>query len=613
MLGHETNSGPRGLQPRRPSAELNDPTRVNDSPEAAPQPPLSGALPAREPLRPRELTAAIATDLVDVGIRPPALLFESLRGCGAESARWCGLYALTVLALEATLTHSPQAFGFIGLFCGCFLLADHLDGTGKTAVDTIGRGYLRRLKERLLDTLGRSTLRSLRDDDNRSELEHHYERAGSIAGLIGHTVSLPGYATKLALSAGALLSVDWRLGTLVTLAVVPGFFLKARHVVADVDLEHRQRAHAQIGDRIETEVYRTDGAIRAVLGGLTRSLGQSLSYLQAALDAERDSHERRQNAQLLGAYIGYYGAMFGGMAMLIGQYNAGALAIGTFAFLCLQLKDIAEEVSNHGETYHQFKRVWEEARRFYSFVRPTADQGDLSFPPESHLRGDSVVISRGTFELSIPTLDIPPGSLVVIHGGSGTGKTTLLEHLAFAARPQRGSLTVGGVPIDGIRFSEWRRHIAYCGARVALLEGRTIREILQAGDETDENVTGRAAHPLIAGLIADLNRQGGLDTRVGEGLLGGRGLSTGEQHRLLLVAAVVPRPAILFLDEVTSNQSDDFVAGVGALLDEYRAAGSTILFATHSKRFDARASHLIRVSGGVAEMLSPPAHPQPAG
>jgi ABC-type multidrug transport system fused ATPase/permease subunit len=510
------------------------------------------------------------------------------------------------LALEATLERQPIAFGFMAVFCGCYLFADHLDSTGKTATDTLGRSYLRRLKERLLDTLGRSTLRDLNDEERRSDLELQSDRAASVAHVIEHSAALPAYGTKIALSAGALLAVDWRIGALVAIAVAPGIILRAKQVSADVDLEGRQRKEGQIGARIENEIYRTDGASRMVLGGLSGSLARTLSHLQAALDGERDQHERRQNLQLLGTYVGYYGAMFGGLAMLYNQYSVGAIEIGTFAFMSLQLKELGEELSNHGETYHAFRRVWDEARRFYRFVEPTPMSGHRDFPDSHRLDLDRATFQRGDFQLSVPNLSIPAGSFAVVHGGSGAGKTTFLEHLAFAAAPTAGSVTVGGVPLSEVRFSEWRSRIVYCGARLALLEGRSVRDILRGSDGNDEYLEARASHPLIRDLIAELMRHHGLDTRVGDGLERGRGFSTGEQHRLLLAAALIPRPQVVFLDEVTSNQSDDFVQTVGELLKGYCAQGSTVIFATHSKRFDGAASHLIRVTGGVVELLSPP-------
>ncbi len=565
--------------------------------------PIEGTLPSITP-NPLPLSSAILRDMSAAGIPQGRLISEACRGAAAEAIRWSGLYSLTVLALEATVNHSSLAIGFMGAFCGAFLLADHLDGTGKTAIDTLGRSYLRRLKERLIDTLGRSTLGALSNEETRSNLELQYDRASRISNLVEHSVALPAYATKIALSAGALLMVDWRVATLVSIAVLPGFLLRARHITADVELEDEQRRVGQIGDRIEGEAYRTDGAVRMILGGLTRPISVAITHLQSALDSERDRHERRQNGQLFVAYIGYYGAMFGGLVMLFNQYDSGAIAIGTFAFLCLQLKELGEELSNHGETYHNFKRVWEEARRFYQFVEPIAEPGRGEFPESHHLLLDHAVFSRGDFSITVPQLDVPRGSFVIVHGGSGAGKTTLLEHLAFASNPSAGAVSLGGVSIGEIRFSEWQRRIGYCGARTALLEGRTVREILRGSDESDDNLDARITHPLISELVTDLTRHHGLETRVGEGLEHGRGFSTGEQHRLLLVSALVPRPTLVFLDEVTSNQSDDFVTKVGAMLRDYCGKGTTVIFATHSKRFDSDATHILRVSGGTVGVTS---------
>jgi len=203
--------------------------------------------------------------------------------------------------------------------------------------------------------------------------------------------------------------------------------------------------------------------------------------------------------------------------------------------------------------------------------------------------------------VTVPDLELPEGSLLIVHGSSGAGKTTLLDHLAFAAAPIEGGAVIGGTPLADIRFSAWQSQIGYCGARPALLEGRTVLDILRGRDGTESYLSERCAHPLIAELIAGLHSGAGLETRVGQGLPDGRGFSTGELHRLALVSAVIPRPRILFLDEVTSNQSDEFIRAVAAMLEQYRALGTTVIFATHSKKFDGAASHLLKVSGGVAE------------
>ena len=517
---------------------------------------------------------------------------------------------MTVLALQSAVDRSGVTLLYLGLAATCFLVADHWDAVWRTRVDASDRAYFRRLKARLLDAIGRSSIRDLSDEDRQAKLELQYDRAANVSNLVEQSAATPSYLTKLLLSGGALFAADWRVALVVSVAVAPGFWLKTRHTRQDIELEDRQARQKHVVDTLDVESYRSEGITRMVLGGLTSRIKEAVSHLQGALDREKDAHERRQNRQLLATAVGYYSAVFGGFSLLFAQYQAGGMEIGNFAFLCLQLKDVCEDVASHADTFQAFRRMWGEAAGFYRFVAPGPQRGEVDFPRTHALRLFGAKFERGGFAVTVPDLELPEGSLLIVHGSSGAGKTTLLDHLAFAAAPVEGGASVGGVSIADIRFSAWQSQIAYCGARPALLEGRTIRDILQGRDGTEGYLAERCSHPLVSELVVGLHSGAGIETRVGQGLPGGRGFSTGELHRLAIVSAVVPRPRILFLDEVTSNQSDEFIREVAAMLERYRALGTTVIFATHSKKFDGAASHIVKVSGGVAESQPLPAKPK---
>ena len=62
--------------------------------------------------------------------------------------------------------------------------------------------------------------------------------------------------------------------------------------------------------------------------------------------------------------------------------------------------------------------------------------------------GDETVVALRDLDL-----DIEKGQIVCIFGPSGSGKSTLLNQLAGLERPTRGSVTIGGVPVD--RLTPW--------------------------------------------------------------------------------------------------------------------------------------------------------------
>ena len=570
---------------------------------------LSNATLPRAPrLSTKDLFRSILRDMNDAGISILTIVREAVRGISAEAVRWGGAFTFGVLALQSAVEGSGFTLPYMSVSYGLFLVADQLDGIWRTRVDASDRAYMRRLKERLLDTLGSSSLRDIGDEKRQAALELQYNRTADISNLVEQSAAIPSYMTKVILSGGALLAVDWRVGAMVALAVVPGILIKSRHTREDLDLEERQASNRKVLDKADEEVYRPEGVTKLVLGGLRKRIQSTISQLQFALDHEKDLHERKQNAQLFVANLGYYGSLFGGVTLLHAQLQAGAVAVGTFFFLCHQLQEFGEEIASHGDTFQNFRKLMIESRRFYEFTQHTPEAGSRLFPPEHHISIRGARFEREGFSVTVPQIELPPGSLLLVKGGSGAGKTTLLEHLAFASRPEEGEVLIGGVPVHDLKFSAWRDQIAYCGARPALVEGRTVGDILRGNDVDDEHLAERSSHPFILGIIKKLESDKGLDTRVGVGAAGGRGFSTGEIPRLALIAALLPRRRIVFIDEATAHQSDEFITSFSELLAAQRSLGTTIIFATHSKRFDSMATHILKVVGGVAEL-----QPRPEG
>jgi ABC-type multidrug transport system fused ATPase/permease subunit len=149
--------------------------------------------------------------------------------------------------------------------------------------------------------------------------------------------------------------------------------------------------------------------------------------------------------------------------------------------------------------------------------------------------------------LSGVTLRAKPGEVIGIIGGTGSGKTTLVNLIPRFYDASEGSVLVDGRDVRSYDPKELRRKIGVVPQKAALFGG-TIRENLLWGCKTacDEELM-RAVRLAQAEDIVE--KKGGLDGIIEQG---GRNLSGGQKQRLTIARALVGSPEILILDDSSS-------------------------------------------------------------
>ena len=195
-------------------------------------------------------------------------------------------------------------------------------------------------------------------------------------------------------------------------------------------------------------------------------------------------------------------------------------------------------------------------------------------------------------------LAVPAGSVLGLLGPNGSGKTTTVSILATSLRPDGGRATVGGLDVV-TEAARVRRVIGLAGQFAAV----------------DPNLTGREN----LRLIGRLSRLGRVQARVrAEELLDRfgltaaagrlvRGYSGGMRRRLDVAAALLHRPAVLFLDEPTTGLDPESRFALWDSVRDLARSGTTVLLTTqYLEEADALADQVVIISAGrVADTGTP--------
>ena len=154
----------------------------------------------------------------------------------------------------------------------------------------------------------------------------------------------------------------------------------------------------------------------------------------------------------------------------------------------------------------------------------------------------------GENSLSNISFEARSGSTVGILGGTGDGKTTLVNLIPRFYKPTCGSVYVFGENVLDISPESLRDRIGFVYQKATLFSG-TVRENLKFGNEnaTDEDIVDALKCAQAYEFV--MQKDGGLDATVEQE---GRNFSGGQKQRLTIARALVKKPSILILDDASS-------------------------------------------------------------
>ena len=435
----------------------------------------------------------------------------------------------------------------------------------------------RSLIERLLD-LPLSRLSEMKMGGILSRLSGDVEVT---SGILQKAVVTPGVSVvRLLVAAGILLMLNWRLA-LTVLAALPGLvmvsFAMARRV-RRVYLSIRQDA-----GEIDGRAGEAFAGIR-IVRAFHREAREVLEYVRGQhtmLRKEMFAHRRELLLWLS------WGLLMGGANVVIVWYGGylylqGKASVGDIMAFQVYTLMLLNPVLNIADSFSQLQRSQAATERVFEVLSMDRDKPD---PPGARDAPNSVREIRFEhvdfeYREGHPVIldfnaTVPGGAMVALVGRSGAGKTTLTDLVARFHDPTRGRITLNGTDIREFRIRSYRGLFAIVQQHIFLFDGPVRENIAygnpHAGDLEVEDAARRAnAHTFIECL------PDGYDTHVGER---GVKLSAGQQQRLAIARAFLKAPAILIMDEATSNLDTESEQLIQASMAELMASRTTFVIA----------------------------------
>ncbi len=181
--------------------------------------------------------------------------------------------------------------------------------------------------------------------------------------------------------------------------------------------------------------------------------------------------------------------------------------------------------------------------------------------------------------LSFADVQVPQGGLLLLRGGSGSGKSTWLALAAGLLSPSGGDISVAGQPLGALSERQrdgWRaRNLGFLPQQLHLSQALSVQQNL-------------ALVYFAAGLRQDCAAMRQSLTALGVQELAERRpgtLSGGQAQRVALARAVLLSPQVILADEPTASLDDAAAQEALALLQSSAArCGATLVIATHDRR-----------------------------
>lgn len=475
----------------------------------------------------------------------------------------------------------PLTFAAALLYFGSLALEGVLTSAQETLLEILGQKMTHALRTAMSQKLTRLPAATL-SAQNPGELAARF--SGDVdtveALFTSGVISMAADACRI-LSILAVIAVKNAGLALILLPVLPLLAAFTRHVqrrTLAAQMENR-RAVAAISAQVPEALHN----IRTI-----RALGLE-DYMSARYD--RRIGESYAAVEKTNFYDAVYSpvvltlnaAVVGVVMLLSASGDARVLtlfgmSVGTSVAVINYISRIFAPIESLGMEIQTIQSAMAGVKRINAFLAQperAAQAAESAAVPRGDVAVDHVTFGYGgRMVLSDLSFTVKAGEQATLVGRTGAGKSTVFKLLLGLYRPEKGTVTIGGVDVSQITDRQRRSCIGCVEQHFARVPGTVLDQITLGDPRITRDMARKAAR--LAGLDAAICAfPDGYDTRCTDGMF-----SQGEWQLLSIARAAAADPAVLLLDEITANLDAQTEARVLEALRR-ASAGRTVISISH--------------------------------
>ena len=475
----------------------------------------------------------------------------------------------------------PLTFAAALLYFGSLALEGVLTSAQETLLEILGQKMTHALRAEMSQKLTRLPVATL-SAQNPGELAARF--SGDVdtveALFTSGVISMAADACRI-LSILAVIAVKNAGLALILLPVLPLLAAFTRHVqrrTLAAQMENR-RAVAAISAQVPEALHN----IRTI-----RALGLE-DYMSARYD--RRIGESYAAVEKTNFYDAVYSpvvltlnaAVVGVVMLLSASGDARVLtlfgmSVGTSVAVINYISRIFAPIESLGMEIQTIQSAMAGVKRINAFLAQperAAQAAESAAVPRGDVAVDHVTFGYGgRTVLSDLSFTVRAGEQATLVGRTGAGKSTVFKLLLGLYRPEKGTVTIGGVDVSQITDRQRRSCIGCVEQHFARVPGTVLDQITLGDPRITRDMARKAAR--LAGLDAAICAfPDGYDTRCTDGMF-----SQGEWQLLSIARAAAADPAVLLLDEITANLDAQTEARVLEALRR-ASAGRTVISISH--------------------------------
>ena len=475
----------------------------------------------------------------------------------------------------------PLTFAAALLYFGSLALEGVLASAQETMLEILGQKMTHALRAEMSRKLTRLPAAAL-SAQNPGELSARF--SGDVdtveALFTSGVISMAADACRI-LSILAVIAVKNAGLALILLPVLPLLAAFTRHVqrrTLAAQMENR-RAVAAISAQVPEALHN----IRTI-----RALGLE-DYMSARYD--RRIGESYAAVEKTNFYDAVYSpvvltlnaAVVGVVMLLSASGDARVLtlfgmSVGTSVAVINYISRIFAPIESLGMEIQTIQSAMAGVKRINAFLAQperAAQAAESAAVPRGDVAVDHVTFGYGgRTVLSDLSFTVKAGEQATLVGRTGAGKSTVFKLLLGLYRPEKGTVTIGGVDVSQITDRQRRSCVGCVEQHFARVPGTVLDQITLGDPRITRDMARKAAR--LAGLDAAICAfPDGYDTRCTDGMF-----SQGEWQLLSIARAAAADPAVLLLDEITANLDAQTEARVLEALRR-ASAGRTVISISH--------------------------------